>query len=326
MSIRVKGSIIRKEPLIASIAQETVALPYAEQLTLPTTEVTHDSDSAKKMAQILKSVNVSASLDALKRFSPTLFTALEELLSKYKDIDIYQNELYLIDMMVRKVKVQAIIDSGAPGNIISLKLFKKIKLAPDLDYQEIIRTESPLTTKAMGTYLSLLLLYGKLIVTAPAIVLDNNSYDIIIGTGFMTRYRTITNHGDDTFKILGRTIPMYYNGAKVVDLLKKLHFINREYADSDIAVVYTLQTESSECFHCQLRSMLCLAPGDNIQEDTTGNLYNKRFEVLNLPWVILQGKIKGTYLYFLEYKMRNSFWQKGKEKLEEYCKSQHKCG
>ncbi|KAJ9064162.1 hypothetical protein DSO57_1033318 [Entomophthora muscae] len=52
-------------------AQETVALPYAKQLTLPTTEVYNESDSAKKMAQILKSFNVSASLDALKGFSPT---------------------------------------------------------------------------------------------------------------------------------------------------------------------------------------------------------------------------------------------------------------
>ncbi|KAJ9052941.1 hypothetical protein DSO57_1029101 [Entomophthora muscae] len=67
-----RGRRIRKKPLITPEAQETVALSYAEQLILPTTEVIHDSDSAKKMAQILKSVNVSASLDALKGFSPTL--------------------------------------------------------------------------------------------------------------------------------------------------------------------------------------------------------------------------------------------------------------
>ncbi|KAJ9048623.1 hypothetical protein DSO57_1033085 [Entomophthora muscae] len=84
-----RGRRIRKEPLITPEAREMVALPYAEQLTLPTTKVTHESDSAKKMTQILKSVNVSASLDALKGFSPTLCTALEEFLSKYKDMDDY---------------------------------------------------------------------------------------------------------------------------------------------------------------------------------------------------------------------------------------------
>ncbi|KAJ9087508.1 hypothetical protein DSO57_1032718 [Entomophthora muscae] len=43
-----RGRRIRKKPLIISEARETVALPYAEQLTLPTTEITHESDSAKK--------------------------------------------------------------------------------------------------------------------------------------------------------------------------------------------------------------------------------------------------------------------------------------
>ncbi|KAJ9064367.1 hypothetical protein DSO57_1031500 [Entomophthora muscae] len=43
-----RGRRIRKEPLITPEAWETVALPYTEQLTLPTTEVTHESDSAKK--------------------------------------------------------------------------------------------------------------------------------------------------------------------------------------------------------------------------------------------------------------------------------------
>ncbi|KAJ9090061.1 hypothetical protein DSO57_1006455 [Entomophthora muscae] len=84
-----RGRRIRKEPLITPEAWEMVTIPYAEQLTLPTTKVTHESDSAKKMVQILKSVNVSASLDALKGFSPTLCTALEEFLSKYKDMDVY---------------------------------------------------------------------------------------------------------------------------------------------------------------------------------------------------------------------------------------------
>ncbi|KAJ9084376.1 hypothetical protein DSO57_1025189 [Entomophthora muscae] len=110
-----RGRRIKKEPLITPEARETVALSYTEQLTLPTTEVTHESDSAKKMAQILKFFNVSASLDALKGFSLTLCTALEEFLSEYKDMDVYQvtslsngtdrTDCTYIDMMVHKVKV-----------------------------------------------------------------------------------------------------------------------------------------------------------------------------------------------------------------------------
>ncbi|KAJ9082315.1 hypothetical protein DSO57_1005763 [Entomophthora muscae] len=269
-----RGRIIKKEPLITPEAQKTVALPYAEQLILPTTEVIHESYSAKKMAQILKSVNVSASMNALKGFSPTLCTALEEFLIKYKDMDVHQvtslingtdrTDCTYIDMMVHKVNVQAIIDSGAPGNIISLQLVKKLKLAPDLDYQEVFGMAVPLTTKAMGAYSSLPLWFGKLILTTPAIVLDNHSYDILIGTVFMKRYGTITNHGDNTFKILGQTIPMYYNGAKVIDLpKKKLHFINMEYETVIFLWHIPYSTGSLGCFPCQPRSIKkspCMLP------------------------------------------------------------------
>ncbi|KAJ9072377.1 hypothetical protein DSO57_1028236 [Entomophthora muscae] len=50
----------------------------------------------------------------------------------------------------------------------------------DLDYQEVFGIAGPLTAKAMGTYLPLPLQFGKLIVTAPAIVLDNHSYDNLL--------------------------------------------------------------------------------------------------------------------------------------------------
>ena len=244
---------IRKEPILAPEARETVALPYADQLALPSAPVTHESDSAKKLAKLLKSVNVSAPLDALKELSPALGSALEEFLAKYKDLDVLRimslstednggTHCTYIDMVVNKVKVRAIIDSGAPNNIVSSRLVKRLKLAPDLDYQEEFGTAGPATTKAMGAFTSLPLRFGKLIVTAPAIVLNNNSYDILIGTGFMVKYGTLTDHGSHTFTILGQAIPMYYRGTKAVDLPKrKLHFINMEYADGDVPIAYTLR-------------------------------------------------------------------------------------
>ncbi|KAJ9071981.1 hypothetical protein DSO57_1031859 [Entomophthora muscae] len=212
---------LRKEPLLAPEAQDTVALPYIEQLVLPSNEVTHESDSAKRMSQLLKSVHISASLKTLKGISITLSTALKSFLRKYKNMNIYrvmslgtdagdQKDCTYIDMVVHKVKVRAIIDSGAPGNIVSFRLVKKLKVVPDLDYQEVFGTVSPLTTKAMDAYSSLPLWFGKLIVTAPAIILENSSYDILIGTGFMTKYGTITNHEDDTFKILGHPHVLYW--------------------------------------------------------------------------------------------------------------------
>ncbi|KAJ9077735.1 Ankyrin repeat and SOCS box protein 3 [Entomophthora muscae] len=255
-----QGPRVRKEPLLAPEAQDTVTLPYSKQLALPLTEVTHESNCAKKMFQLLKFVHVSAYLEKLKGISPILSTALESFLIKYKDMNVYrvvslstengdQKDCTYIDMVVHKVKVRAIIDSGAPGNIVSSKLMKKLKLAPDLDYQEVFGTADLLTTKAMGACSSLPLWFGKLIATAPAIVLENSSYDLLIGTGFMTKYRTIKNHGDDNFKNLGQIIPIYYTGNKVVDLpKKKLHFINIKYADRDIPIAYTLQHRKLKLF------------------------------------------------------------------------------
>ncbi|KAJ9072523.1 hypothetical protein DSO57_1026643 [Entomophthora muscae] len=60
-----------------------------------------------------------------------------------------QNDYTYIDMVVHKVKIRAIIDSGAPGNIVSSRLVKKQKLATDLDYQEVFGNMSQLTTKTM---------------------------------------------------------------------------------------------------------------------------------------------------------------------------------
>ena len=60
-----------------------------------------------------------------------------------------------IELLVHKLRVSTILDSGAPGNIVSTRLFKKLKLAPDLDYNEEFSTAGPDRTKAMGAYSSL---------------------------------------------------------------------------------------------------------------------------------------------------------------------------
>ncbi|KAJ9049428.1 hypothetical protein DSO57_1024556 [Entomophthora muscae] len=222
----------------------------------------------------------------------------------------------------------AILDTGAPGNIISSQLVKKLKLAPDLAYHEQFDTAGPQTTISRGAYSSLPLCFGKLMVTAPAIALENNIYDIIIGTSFMVHYDTVTNHGDHMFMILGHFIPMFHHGDRPSDLpLCCLYYINLEYTDGELPVAYTLCSKKvkvlpllvgeakgipvyascnvtippgsqmihntglllalpagthGEIFGIHNASRLeltCLAPGDNIQEDTVGNLYSKRFEV-----------------------------------------------
>ncbi|KAJ9078891.1 hypothetical protein DSO57_1002127 [Entomophthora muscae] len=245
---------IRTKSISSKEAVDTISIPYAEQLSMSYTKVTHESDSIKKLSQLLRLVQVSTNLDTLKSLKPNLTTALELFLAQFKGLEIHkvtqitssnygeQHNCTYIKLAAHKLWVRAILYSGAPGNVVLTRLFKKLKLAPELDYNEEFGTAGPDNTKALGAYLSLPLSFGKLVVTTPAIVLRNGIYDISIGTSFMATYRTIINHQDSTFSILGHYVPMFYNSNRPRDLLtRKVHYINMAYTDGDMPVVYTLR-------------------------------------------------------------------------------------
>ncbi|KAJ9066160.1 hypothetical protein DSO57_1012351 [Entomophthora muscae] len=185
------------ESLPSQEAVETVSIPYDEQLSFPYTEVTHKSVSVKKLSHLLRLVQVSTNLDILKSLKHKLTTALELFLSKFKGLDIHKviditspnyreiHDYTYIELVVHKLRVRAILDSRAPENIVSTRLVKKLKLLPDLDYNKEFGTTGPDRTTALRVYSSLLFFFDKLVVTAPAIVLQNKSYVILIGTSFM---------------------------------------------------------------------------------------------------------------------------------------------
>ncbi|KAJ9088264.1 hypothetical protein DSO57_1024846 [Entomophthora muscae] len=229
------------ESIPSKEAVDTISISYNEQLYMPYAKVTHKSDSIKKLSQLLRSVQVSTNLDTLKSLKPNLMTVLELFLAQFKGLDVHevtkitsphfrdQHNYTYIKLVVHKLWLRAILDSGAPGNIVLTRLVKKLKLAPDLDYNEEFGTVGLDKTKALGAYSSLPLCFGKLVATAPAIVLRNKSYDILIGTSFMATYGTIINHQDSTFSILGHSVPMFYHGDRPRDLpTKKIHYINME--------------------------------------------------------------------------------------------------
>lgn len=115
---------------------------------MPYTEVTHESNSVKKLSQLLRLVQVSTDMDTLKSPKPNLTTALELFLSQFKGLYIHkvtkitsphygeQHNCTYIELGVHKLWVREIQDSGALENIMSTRLVKKLKLAPDLDYNE----------------------------------------------------------------------------------------------------------------------------------------------------------------------------------------------
>ncbi|KAJ9087631.1 hypothetical protein DSO57_1031208 [Entomophthora muscae] len=115
---------------------------------------------------MLTTVNVSAPLESLKETSPTARAVMSTFLENFKGLSVHQvstivyiredhQDCIYISLVVNKPHVQAILDTGAPGNIISLRLVKKQELAPDLAYHEEFGTAGPQTTRANGAYSSL---------------------------------------------------------------------------------------------------------------------------------------------------------------------------
>lgn len=85
-------------------------------------------------------------------------------------------------------KVAAIIDTGAPDNIISTKLMICMKLAPDIPYNKKFSIDGTNSTQAVGAYSAISMKFRKLIVQAPDVVLKNKSYDILLGINFLRKW------------------------------------------------------------------------------------------------------------------------------------------
>ena len=97
------------------------------------------------------------------------------------------------EVSIQKVKVKGILDTGSPVNVVLSKLMKKLKLAPDLNYNQIYGTAGLTSTKAIGAYSALPMRFGKMLIAATAVVLENKSYDLLIGTEFLREYNGIKN-------------------------------------------------------------------------------------------------------------------------------------
>ncbi|KAJ9057924.1 DNA damage-inducible protein 1 [Entomophthora muscae] len=173
----------------------------------------------------------------MKAHHPKLCGSILEFLSMADDLDIhlvnkisfYYSECTYANIFVNKIKVQAIIDMGTPINIVSPRLVKRLGLAPDIDCRKQYGTVGLTVTTAQGAYSALTLHFGSLVVLAPAIVLPNDNYDILIGTLFMRQYGVRTDLAADTFEISGQTIPLYYCCNKHTGTHKTMPSVNLAY-------------------------------------------------------------------------------------------------
>ena len=123
-----------KDTQIQEEALQEVPKPYISQVKDVLTE---DKNSQLKE---LSSVNLSIPLDILAKSMPNLASKINESLTVTPTVIHYLSKLNnkiertYVDILVNNYPVRAIVDSGAPINIISTKLVSKIGLKPDLEY------------------------------------------------------------------------------------------------------------------------------------------------------------------------------------------------
>ncbi|KAJ9086177.1 hypothetical protein DSO57_1006994 [Entomophthora muscae] len=171
----------------------------------------------------------------MKAHHPELCGSILKFLFMADDLDIHlvnkisssYSECTYAVIFVNKIKVRTIIDT-----------VKRLGLAPDIDHRKQYGTAGLTVTTAQGAYSALSLYFGSLAVLSPAIVLPNNSYDILIGTLFMRQYRVRTDLAADTLEILGQIILLCYCCNKDAGTHKSISSINLAYKNGVVPIQY----------------------------------------------------------------------------------------
>ena len=163
-------------------------------------------------------VQVAIPLNTIASLYPELSEGLSTVLNNTVDLSInHLNtdssniECTFVDILVNNQSVRAIVDLGAPMNIISTKLVKRLGVPPDIEHKKEYGTAGPHNTTSQGAYLVLPLRFGSIAVTAPAVVLPNQNYDFLIGTLFLKTYGVQTCHANNTLSILGQQLLLSYS-------------------------------------------------------------------------------------------------------------------
>ncbi|KAJ9076632.1 hypothetical protein DSO57_1024287 [Entomophthora muscae] len=126
-----------------------------------------------------------------------------------------------IEVTVFDIPIRVVLDTGAPTNIISSRLVRRLGFLPDISYTESFFTVGVESIKSNGAYSSVPLRFGELVVTYPAVVLESESYYMLVGTDFLRTYQTEISHLHGNFSILGYTVPLLFKDSSDAFLVSK---------------------------------------------------------------------------------------------------------
>ena len=113
-------------------------------------------------------------MEELARLSPKVSASFSQIFSRIESalpilpastVNLFNTgtKCTYIHITVNHKKIIAILDTGAPENIVSTKLRNYIKLAPVVDYKKSFGTAGPNVTWTVGPYSALTIGFGKTI-------------------------------------------------------------------------------------------------------------------------------------------------------------------
>ena len=113
---------------------------YLAQAHQPPVLVDSSEEAAKLAKALFQNVTVSLPLQTVYKEISVLQCMLakwEKELEAAQDVlavlSPFERDTTCVEVSIQKVKIKAILDTGSPVNVVSSKLMKKLKLAPNLN-------------------------------------------------------------------------------------------------------------------------------------------------------------------------------------------------
>ena len=133
-----------------------------------------------------------------------------------------------------------------------------------------------------------------MLIAAPAVVLENESYDLLIGTQFLRKYNGVVNLKEGYLSILGYDVPLIFEEPPKLPG-KKLKACTLEYASGIFTLKYRKHSTNMKCppsscpanegVPLMTQSAVTIPPGSQVLVDslTSYELPSKTFLEIYAP-------------------------------------------
>lgn len=138
-----------------------------------------------------------------------------------------------------------------------------LKSVPNLNFDQVYGTSETASTRALGAYLALPMRVGKPLLTSPAVVLKNESYDMLIGAQSLREYQATGILKEGALSMLGYLIPLIFK-EPLKEKGNKICTCILEYPSGIFSLLYWSHKPNPQC------------PPDAVLEDEVFHLYAQK--------------------------------------------------